>query len=81
MVIKRKNFSGYGETMMNGAEYMSAQVGHGLAASVIDPADKLFERWEELPAPLRPKGKVVKIRKGLKPLSKLMKRGKRDKTK
>lgn len=81
MVIKRRYFSGYGETMMDGAEYMSAQVRNGLAENVLDPVDRVFEKWDELPEPLQPRGKVKRVRQVINPLSRLLKRGKKNKTK
>lgn len=74
MVIRRKNYSGYSESMLEGANYIGAQTGDYLAENILDPLDKFGEYYDK--SPIQPK-KVTKIRKALKPISQLMKRKKK----
>lgn len=78
MILKRRKlYSGYGEAMLDGAEYYSAQTGGYIADNMLDPADKFMEYYDK--SPIKPR-KVTGIRRMIKPLSYLLKRG-RNKTK
>lgn len=75
MVIRRKQFAGYGETMLDGAEYIGAQTGGFLAENVLDPLDKLGEYYDKSPFQSQ---RVTRLRNSIKPTSQLLKKSNRD---
>lgn len=75
MVIRRKQFAGYGETMLDGAEYIGAQTGGFLAENVLDPLEKLGEYYDK--SPIQPK-RVTRLRNTIKPTSQLLKKNNKN---
>lgn len=83
MVIRRKQFAGYGEYVPQGVEYISAQLedaGDYAAENIFKPIDEGLEKVENLPVIREIQPKAIKRARGYAgPLSILLK--KREKKK